>query len=690
MLPPTPAAVDLSPERMDALLLKMMHESALDTHHIRQMRLRLATPDELEEAGRPNTKVKVARIPYFDIHGNEVNFRRYRYLEDPRNAWERMVTDVKGKRYFQPAGTGLHAYFPPMVDWEAIASGNGTLLITEGEKKAASACAHGFPCIGLGGVDCFASKKDDSLLLPELLDFKWEGRDVVIVYDSDASDNPSVLAASIRLGRRLFALNAKPRIAKLPATRDGKKQGIDDLIYAATQDGVNPAAALTAVVSAADQDLFERELALYDFNSQFVYIRDMDRVIVRDDGVMLQPDAFINRAYASKQHREMKVDKKGNQIFVPVKTAQAWMEWEERLDAKRLDFAPGVGEFYNGCYNLWRGWPLAPVEGDASLWVELLDKLFSESPDCDRRWFEQWCAYPVQNPGAKLKTAVLLWSYAEGTGKSTVLECLRAIYGTLYIPMNDSAVDMQYTDWMVNKLLVGVDDIAAKNREDHAAKWRNLITSPRLTIQKKYTPTFEIDSRVNFIMTSNEGNALRIPPTDRRYFIQRVAEWADRPTRTAFFDRLYKWLENGGAANLMHYLLSVDMTGFDPDAPAPTTESKLEMQEMSRGPVERWVVALKDDPDGVLRVGNTVLKGDLWTAEDLLELYNSQPSVKSPVSLVTMSLALASLSFPKFRDGRQIRAGSKKPRLVVVRNLDKWASATAEAGKEHYMATRMK
>jgi hypothetical protein len=634
-------------------------------------------------------------IPYFDLQGSVIDFCRYRYLEDPRSTWERLVTQVKGQRYFQPTGTGLHAYLPPFINWEEVATNAlKPLLITEGEKKAACATAHGFPCVGLGGVDSFASKKEEGLLVEELRAFKWEGRDVVIVYDSDAAINPNVLAASVRLGRRLYALGAVVRIAHLPPTKDGAKQGIDDFILHAKADNVSVDVAVKALLAKADSELFEREIALYEFNQQFVYLRDMDRIICRKDAALLNPDAFVRRAYAAAKHREwqIKSDAKGSVTRVAklVPTAAAWMEWDQRMTCNALDFDPCAGEFTSRGYNLWRGWPLEPVEGDVSLWNSLLDKLFSEVPHCDRVWFERWLAFPIQHPGAKLKTACLLWSKAEGTGKSSVLEGLRAVYGDLYAPMNDTAVDLQWTDWLVNKLVVGVDDIAAKNRDDHAAKWKNLITAPRLTIQKRHTHSFEVMSCVNFIMTSNEANALRLPPQDRRYFIHKVPEWADRDTRSAFFDKFYVWLRTQeGAQALMYYFANLDLGDFNPDAPAPITEAKLEMVDMSKGPLEQWVDNLKDAPDAVLRVGATILPGDLWTSDDLTNLYNARPDNKNGVSRVTMGMALSNGGIPIVGNGAQIRLTSGlRVRLFAVRNAGKWTAATNQALRAHYEETR--
>ncbi len=116
---------------------------------------------------------------------------------------------------------------------------------------------------------------------------------------------------------------------------------------------------------------------------------------------MRQPDTFIKRAYASAKHLEFTtkvVDKKVVEVSKFVPTAAAWMEWEHRSTVKVLDFAPGGDEFTKSGYNLWRGWPVEPKAGDVKPWTLLLNNLFQNVPPNEQRWFEQWCAFPIQNP----------------------------------------------------------------------------------------------------------------------------------------------------------------------------------------------------------------------------------------------------------------------------------------------------
>ena len=695
-LPPTQAEVPpqaAPPSRLDSAIVAEIAKSGLTQMHGKAMKLRLADNAELAAMGRK--PVKAMAIPYFGINGQPTGYTRYRYLEDPRNTWERLVTKTKQPRYFQPPGTGLEPYFPPLHDWMKVATDpKQQVIITEGEKKAAAATMLGYPTIGLGGVDCFSTKKDDTPLLPALMGFVWKERDVVIIYDSDAAHNERVIAATVRLGRKLYALGASVRVATLQEGADGSKVGLDDFISSVIREGGEPKKAVAGLLATASAELFEREIALHAFNEQFIYIRDLDKILVRDDNTLLSYDSFC-RYMASYTHREF-VDKKGKDGSVTrevkvMYTAPEWMKWQHRLTALRISFEPQKLQFHDGCYNLWPGLAIEPKQGSVALWSELLDRLFKAEDKATRKWFEQWLAYPLQHPGTKLKTAALLWSRAEGTGKSTILEVMKSIYDRLYVGMNDSAVDLGYTDWLVNKLFVGVDDCAAKNRDDHAAKWKNLITANDLIVQQKYVAAYKINLYANFLLTSNEANSLRLSAFDRRYFVYETENWGkSKEDRAAWFNEFYAWLAKPDTpAALLHHFLNLDMEGFSPDAPAPMTEAKEAMQSASLGPMDQWVKDLLDAPDAMLRLGGQPLKGDLWTADDLAALYNAHPGTLQKVTRIGMGMALTNAGTAKAGFGKQIVLGSGlRARLFVMRNHDTWVGATARACAAHYTSTR--
>src|SRR5262249_26413754 len=144
----------------------------------------------------------------------------------------------------------VFAYFAcgTAIDWESVLSDAAIpLVLTEGEFKALCACVHGIPTVALGGVDSFLN---DGVFLPELEAIMWQGRHVVVCYDSDITDKPGVQAAERRLVAELKKRGAIVHTARLPSAADGSKQGLDDLI---ARNGVEHARDILLAAPAATE-----------------------------------------------------------------------------------------------------------------------------------------------------------------------------------------------------------------------------------------------------------------------------------------------------------------------------------------------------------------------------------------------------------------------------------------------------
>jgi len=121
-------------------------------------------------------------------------------------------------KYSQPKGTSAHLYMPfPIKD--------GTLLIPEGEKKCLAAYQHGLNAVGIGGVWNWISKGEP---IDDLSLIEWEGRNTIIVPDSDVWKRPDLLRAIYAFGRELRNQGASVQVAQIP---DGNaKVGFDDYL----------------------------------------------------------------------------------------------------------------------------------------------------------------------------------------------------------------------------------------------------------------------------------------------------------------------------------------------------------------------------------------------------------------------------------------------------------------------------
>lgn len=669
-----PAKAKKQNNMVRALMLEKLATSCLDATDAAALMMAPADPAELVGAGFPAKQA--FELPYFTAAGKPSGFKRWRYLEDTRDGFA-AKTDVKSLRYVQTTATLSEVYMPPLVDWLAIQKNPGvSLVITEGELKAACCTKLAAPCLGLGGVYSFKSKKKGLPLLPVFHQFDWNGREVIVAFDSDAHTNPMVVMARNELCRELLALGALPRIANISHGDDGKKRGLDDL---ALQEGTD---ALTSVL--AESESFSASAALHDLNTEVTYIKNPGLVITLDSGLKMRASDFVGHAYANRHYWEIQVDKQGNSRQVKRKAAQAWLEWPLRLELTSITYEPGAAKITESAsYNTWPGWGCEPKRGDVGPWKQLLDHLFDGAAE-ERAWFERWLALPLQQPGTKLYTAAVLWGVRTGTGKSLVGYSVGRIYGSNFTEIGDGELDDDRKEWAINKQFVMGDDVTGHEQRKYSDRLKKMITQRDMRIDQKYVPSYSILDRINYFFTANHPDAFFLEDDDRRFFVHEVKPG---PLPRDFYKTYMEWLGNGGAPALFNHLLALDLRGMSAEDRAPDTNARRSMIDDSLSDIGRWVRRLLNDTDTCLKMGDIQLTGDLWSAHELLKLYD--PEGKGRVAAGGLSRELKRAGFRQVFDGMPVRTALGQQRLFAIRNQEKWAEVKAsKVLADHYDSTR--
>lgn len=595
------------------------------------------------------------KIPYFNASGKFTGFYRIRYLASTKKGML-ANTNAKDRRYDQPASELPELYLPPVLPkrckWADIFSDPAVpVCFTEGELKSACATKHGIPTIGLGGVWNFKAKKSGLLMLPIFDKLVLKGRDVFIVFDSDAVTNPQVLYAQYKFAQALFDKGAKPYIINIPAAADGSKQGIDDFIVA---NGIKAYKTLLDDPDSVTEFQFVKELL--KLNGEIALVSKPVAIVHYATGQLLKKsDAQLLYASSRMMAKKIKAgegDAEDEVKYNEVNTFDEWLKWPQRTTVWGVSYEPGQPRFVTldgrRHYNTWQGWGCEPVKGDVSLWHWLLDNVCAGMEPAHKKWFIQWCAFPLQNPGVKMYSSCIFFGQMKGTGKSLLGLTLKSIYGE----QNSAEItDTQLADernvYAAEKqFILGNEVTGSDKRSSMVGRLRNLITQHSVIINKKYQPDYTIRDTINYFFTSNLIDAVYMEDDERRFFVHEVIGMALMSVNAAMVDKYDRWLKSGAAAPaLFHHLLGVDLTGFNPFGPAPQTVAKAKMVEASRTEVEAWCFKLKEDPDTCLRVGDVVLKFNLYRLKDLVDLYSTD-NFRKPYEKV-MSNALRKAGFKK-------------------------------------------
>lgn len=615
------------------------------------------------------------KLPYTDLRGKATGFYRIRYLGD-LNGFDALRK--KPPRYVQPPNTTAEVFVPRFttVDWSALAADSTrALFITEGELKAACATKLGYPTLGLGGVWSWRSAKKTLAILPMLKnDIKWKTRPTYIVFDSDFATKPDVMRALLALARELTSLGAVPYVVTLPDVVEDGKTGLDDFFVARGKVEFD-----TLV---RDARPFADATELWALNTEVLYVRDPGLIVVAEDGRRISPRAFKEHAYANRHFVETTINAKGEEKMQRKPLAPAWLEWGSRAECSHLTYAPGATRITDsGAYNLWSGWGVTPKRGDVSRWHRLLDYMFKGEDPGAREWFERWIAYPLQHPGAKLYTAVVIWGTGQGTGKSLIGYSIGRLYGKNYSEITDQDLASSFNEWAEAKQFVMGDDVTGSEyKKALADRLKSMITREQLRVNTKYVPSYVVPDCVNYYFTSQHPDAFILDDFDRRYFVHEAPQ---EPLGDPFYKDYDAWYRSDeGAGALFDYFLRLPLGDFSPRARAFETRAKHAMKLDSKSDVGSFVAELRDAPENVLRMGSVPIRGDLLTSGQLLALYDPQGTKRVTANGLTRELKRA--GFRLYDGGRVVRTTRGTVRLVIVRNRERWLAASPREVVDHW------
>ncbi|HEO65763.1 MAG TPA: DUF3854 domain-containing protein [Spirochaetes bacterium] len=596
-------------------------------------------------------------LPYFDISGKQTETLRFRFLNDLLNGKGKIV------KYSQPKGTSPHLYFPPCIKWPAILKDVSTVItFTEGEKKAYKACKEGIPTIGLSGVWAFKSKRLNKKLIDDFKSIDLKDREVHLCFDSDYQSNEEVLKALRMLAKEINRCGASVFNKALPFN-PYQKTGLDDYLLNHTVKQYHN----------LPLKEFEDISAVNELNSEVAYIKEVGKFYILKHGLFVGGTALKNDVYTNRTI----VD--GDKM---INVAGQWLCSPGRREHIRLTYKPGQPRITDlNEYNLWEGWACEPQKGSVRPFMFAVSKMFGGDKELIK-WFLDWAAYPIQYPGTKMLTAVLIQSIGQGTGKSSLGMCLGAMYGRNYKLIDDEQLSMSYNEWAVNKQFVVGDEISGKDKKSEADKIKNLITRPTVTINKKWAPTYEIPDCISYYFTSNHVDALNLEPDDRRVFVYMLAldNYLTHAQGKAL-ERYHK--QKTHTKYLLHYFafehkISKD---FDYTARPPMTQAKADLIDHSLTDIERFLTHVKENAQFALAIDGVPIDRDLFTTAQIVSLYK-RVSNKREVSLTAMGKALNKIFFEGETYVVRTLTGTK--RLHALRNVEKWNKSNGIERRDHY------
>lgn len=264
-----------------------------------------------------------------------------------------------------------------------------------------------------------------------------------------------------------------------------------------------------------------------------------------------------------RENRERKTESRP--IFKPL--GAWWISQPLRRQYDRMTFAPG--REIAGVYNLWRGFAFDPMPGDLhqSFLNHLKDNVCTGNPV----WYSylvRWMARAVQQPASPGEVAVALRG-GRGTGKSFFGEKFGELFGRHFLLLNQSKqLTGQFNAHLQDAVVVFGDEALFAGDRAHESVLKTLITASQLAIEGKGRDLESGKNFVHLILASNDDWVVPAGTDERRFFALEVGD--ARKQDHDYFKRIQADLDAGGYANLLHYLLTLDIKDFEVRSVPPT------------------------------------------------------------------------------------------------------------------------
>ena len=300
--------------------------------------------------------------------------------------------------------------------------------------------------------------------------------------------------------------------------------------------------------------------------------------------------------------------------------------------------------------NTFRGYPMQPLKDENG---KILDQP-SAHQGCQSivaminslcngdlpivRWLLQWLAYPLQNEGAKMHSAVLMASHIQGSGKSTLFEkVMGAIYGNYHRVLTSQQLEnTHHNEWIDNVSFLFGEEIATSSNKYNITPYLNaIITAKEVSVNPKHRSAKQVPAYFNMAFASNATVPFPLEGESRRWLVIAPQSKLNEKLATA----VHLEIASGGVQAFYTYLLNLPLDDFEHNLP-PNTAAKQNLIESSKASVdfffEQWAAGETKYKYCTCQTEQLYNAYKVWAGEDLEHKFSKRRFVTEAKKHITL------------------------------------------------------
>ena len=353
----------------------------------------------------------------------------------------------------------------------------------------------------------------------------------------------------------------------------------------------------TAVVSPAPEANEEPEvttttdLAVADLNKQwFVSVESGNTRIFRES-INVELGVPTLEAFSSQDFKTLYANKTILTIGArgkpqTVGLADYWLKSPQRRQYEGgLALLPGSSA-PSGVYNLWRGWGIEPLAGNAKPALRHLFFVICGGNRTAFKYLIRWMARAVQYPAKPAEVAVVMRG-SRGTGKGTAGRWLLRMFGShgMHI-FQTKHLTGNFNAHLRSACFLFADEAFYAGDKSGEAVLKGLVTEEEIVIERKGVDAFTARNRLKIMMASNSEWVVPAGFDERRFLVLDVSD-AQKQDH-GYFRHLKAHMDNGGLSALLHHLLKLDISNFNIRS-VPNTAGLDQQKLRSLTPFMAWL-----------------------------------------------------------------------------------------------------